>query len=239
MFRAITRSSVAEDQRANRKSASIARPPAVILQVAVHSAEPEPALAQPGNHLVRQRLAAVQLHEGAFRVHVGKLAQQVFATAERLQFEALHVQLEQGGGQYVRHQDKLAQRGYANDGGGRFLRSGEKATCVEVMGNREEESSRLEMWMVAFPGTGPIATSCNVTRSSPANTARNFAAAAGTGSKEMTRACEWHCLATRANCPRLAPISTTVRQSSPERTRACSTPPQRGSEATSSGNTGI
>ena len=56
------------------------------------------------------------------------------------------------------------------------------------MGNREEESSRLEMWMVAFPGAGPIATSCNVTRSSPANTARNFAAAAGSGSKEMTRA---------------------------------------------------
>ena len=55
--------------------------------------------------------------------------------------------------------------------------------------------------MVAFPGTGPIATSCSVTRSSPANTARNVAAAAGSGSKEMIRASGWHRLRNQGKLP--------------------------------------
>ena len=103
---------------------------------------------------------------------------------------------------------------------------GNIASCVAAMGNREEESSLLEMWIIAFPGASPIDASCSVTRSSPANTLRSFAAAVGNGSKTMTQNCARgkHLRATSVNCSRPARTSTTVWQTSPERTCAC---PQR------------
>ena len=102
------------------------RPPVAVIVHVVHPAEPKSPLAQPGDHFVGQRLTGVQLHEGAFRVHVGKPVQQVLATAKRLQLISLHVHLEQCGGLNLRRRDEIAQRGYADDGSGDFRRAGEQ-----------------------------------------------------------------------------------------------------------------